>query len=63
MASVPGEIRADSAYTIPEVCARLGMARAAWRALRAKGLPVAKIGRRGYVLGADVLKVLREVAA
>lgn len=50
-----GEIKADSLYTLPEIQARLGVRRAAWRQMRRDGLAVRYVGRRGYVRGQDVI--------
>ena len=51
----PGEISADSIYTLDEIELRLGLGQAAMRTARRAGLKVRKIGRRRYVLGKDLL--------
>ena len=51
----PGEIAADSMYTLEEIQKRLGLGQAAMRTARRAGLKVRRIGRRGYVLGKDLL--------
>lgn len=51
----PGEINADSLYTLDELNDRLGLGKSALRSARREGLAVKRIGRRGYVLGKDVI--------
>ena len=51
----PGEIVADAVYTLDEIQRRLGLGRHAMREARRKGLRVARIGRRGYVRGRDII--------
>jgi hypothetical protein len=51
-----GEIIADAIYTLDEVDARLGLGKSALRTARRQGLTVKRIGRRGYVLGRDVIE-------
>lgn len=53
-----GRISADELYTLEEIKARLGLGLAALRTARRRGLPVRKIGRRGYVLGRDLIAYL-----
>jgi hypothetical protein len=50
-----GEIYADAIYTLDEINARLGLGKSALRTARREGLVVKRIGRRGYVLGSDVI--------
>jgi hypothetical protein len=50
-----GRISADELYTLEEVKARLGLGVAALRTARRHGLKVRRIGRRGYLLGRDVM--------
>ena len=50
-----GHISADSLYTLDEIKRRLGLGAHAMRQARRKGLAVRRIGRRGYVLGKDLL--------
>lgn len=50
-----GEINANSIYTLDEIRSRLGLGLAALRTARRKGLKVRRIGRRGYLLGKDVM--------
>lgn len=50
-----GEISADSLYTLDELNDRLGLGKKALRTARREGLTVKRIGRRGYVLGRDVI--------
>jgi len=51
----PGVIDANSLYTLDEVHQRLGLGKTALRTARRQGLIVKRIGRRGYVRGADLL--------
>jgi hypothetical protein len=51
-----GRISADELYTLEEIQARLGLGTAALRTARRQGLTVRRIGRRGYLLGRDVMK-------
>lgn len=54
-----GLVDANHAYTLDELQARLGLGKAAWRTARREGLPVRRVGKRGFVLGSDVLEWLR----
>lgn len=58
----PGVIRADAAYSLEQVKARLGLGTAALRTARRKGLAVRRIGRKSFVLGRDLLQYLDEHA-
>lgn len=55
-----GKIRADELYTLPELKRRLSLGDYAMRQARRAGLKVRTIGRRRYVMGADVLQWLSE---
>ncbi len=55
-----GEIKADSLYTLDEIRARLGLGLAALRTARRRGLTVRRIGRRGYLLGRDVMAYVEQ---
>ena len=50
-----GEISADKLYTLAAIKWRLGLGAAALRTARRAGLRVRRIGRRGYVLGRDLI--------
>ena len=54
----PGEIRADAIYTLHELQQRTGLGQAALRTARRRGLKIKRIGRRGYVLGRDLIAYL-----
>ena len=58
----PGVIRGDCAYDLQQVKTRLGLGTAAIRTARRKGLTVRRIGRKSFVMGADILTYLRDVA-
>ncbi len=58
-----GEVKADSIYTLEEIQARLGLGLAALRTARRHGLKVRRIGRRGYVLGRDVMDYVERAGA
>lgn len=50
-----GEIKADAMYTLEELRSRTGLGLAALRTARRSGLKVRRVGRRGYVLGKDLM--------
>jgi hypothetical protein len=50
-----GYIEGDHLYTLEEIKNRLRLGKAALRTARRRGLLVRRIGRRGYVLGKDVI--------
>jgi hypothetical protein len=54
----PGLIDRDAAYTLSEFQQRFSLGKAAWRTARAEGLPVRGVGRRKFILGADVISWL-----
>lgn len=58
----PGVIRADCAYSLEQVKARLGLGTAAIRTARRKGLTVRRVGRKSFILGADILAYIQEHA-
>ena len=49
-----GRVSADEVLTLEAIREQLGLGQAAMREARKKGLIVRRIGRRGYVLGADL---------
>ncbi len=51
-----GVIQAEELYTIGELKERLGWGDHAFRAARRGGLPVRRIGKRGYVYGKSVIE-------
>ena len=57
-----GHISADQMYTLDEIKRRLGLGVAAMRQARRNGLAVRYIGRRGYVLGKDILAYVESSA-
>jgi hypothetical protein len=58
----PGVIRADCAYDLQQVKARLGLGTAAIRTARRKGLTVRRVGRKSFILGADILAYIQDHA-
>ena len=58
-----GFVRADELYTLSEVQMRLKLGDAAMRRARRAGLRVRKIGRRGFVLGKDLLAYVESVTS
>lgn len=56
--SVAGIISADSLYTLAEIQERLKLGPHALRMARRAGLKVRRIGRRGYVLGKDIISFI-----
>ena len=57
-ATSPRLIESDAVYQLDEIKDRLGVRKAAWRTMLRQGLPVIRIGRRGYVKGADAIAFL-----
>jgi len=55
-----GTIQADELLPLEVVKDRLGLGTWAMRKARQKGLRVRKIGRRGFVLGSDLIHFVRE---
>lgn len=51
----PGMIVPDALYRIDELRARMGWAKASYRAACQRGLRVRRSGKRAYVLGADAI--------
>ena len=58
----PGLVTADCLYTLAEVQERLKLGQHAMRQARRAGLRVRRIGRRGYVLGRDVILFIDSAA-
>lgn len=54
-----GRISADQILTLEAVRQELGLGSAALREARRKGLKIRRIGRRGYVFGADLIEFIR----
>ena len=57
-----GCIRSDAAYTLEAIRKELGLGQAAMRSARRNGLKVRRLGRRAFVLGADMISYLERVA-
>lgn len=51
-----GSIRSDELLPLSILRQRLGLGARGWSELRKAGLPVKRLGRSKYVLGADVLQ-------
>ncbi len=58
-----GPIRSDELYPLRELCRRLGLGTKGWRTLRDTGVPVRRVGKQGFVLGADVIEHFRGLPA
>ena len=56
--AVPGHITGDALYTLDEIRHRLKLCDHAMRQARRAGLKVRRIGRRGYVLGSDIIQFI-----
>ena len=54
-----GVINQADLYTVQTFKLRLGLTESAWRALRDRGLPVIRIGKRAYVSGRDAVAFLK----
>ena len=59
----PGYISAGELYTLPELEARLQVGEWALRKARNAGLVMHKMGKRKFVLGADVIRFLQDKPA
>ena len=51
-----GPIRADTLYPLSDLKSRAGLGVSALRKCRRNGLPVRYIGRRGFILGKDLIE-------
>jgi hypothetical protein len=51
-----GFIQGDQLYTLSEFRRRLGLGERALRTARRRGLPVHKVGRAKYVIGAEAIE-------
>jgi hypothetical protein len=60
--AIEGRITADSVYTLAEIQQRLGLGVHAIRMARRAGLPERYIGRRGFVLGKDLIAYIESSA-
>jgi hypothetical protein len=60
--AVSGHVTADSLYTLNEIQERLQLGQHAMRQARRAGLRVRRIGRRGYVLGRDIIEFIDKAA-
>lgn len=63
LVSIPGMIVPDALYRIDELRARMGWAKASYRAACRKGLRVRRSGKRAYVLGADAIAFIASQTA
>ncbi|HUT10730.1 MAG TPA: hypothetical protein VMY42_09555 [Thermoguttaceae bacterium] len=61
--NVPGCIESNTLYTLPELEARLKVGAWGLRMARRAGLPMLKMGKRKFVLGADVIRFLQDKPA
>jgi len=57
-----GQVLADAIYTLDYIRDNLGLGAAAMREARKSGLRVRYVGRRGFVLGSDLIAFVRDVA-
>jgi hypothetical protein len=57
-----GFIEGNHLYTLEEIKTRLRLGKAAMRTARRRGLLVRRIGRRGYVLGKDLIQYVEQAA-
>ena len=53
-----GVIQADCVYTLDEIRRRLRLGNWALRQAQRNGLPVRRVGRRGFVLGRDLIQYI-----
>jgi len=56
--AAPGHITGDALYTLEEIRERLKLGDHAMRQARRAGLRVRRIGRRGYVLGSEIIQFI-----
>jgi hypothetical protein len=59
---LPGHVNADALYTLAEIQQRLKLGQHAMRQARRAGLRVRRVGRRAFVLGKDVMKLIESAA-
>lgn len=55
---IPGVVNGQEAYTVKEFRARMDLTQSAFDAMRRRGLPVKRCGKRCFVLGRDLLAFL-----
>lgn len=58
--SQPGVLAADAVYTLYEVKTRLGMSDSGLREARRKGLKIHRLGKRGLVIGKELIDFIAE---
>jgi hypothetical protein len=58
---VPGQVSENEVYTLEELQQRLKLGQHALRMARRAGLKVRRIGRRGYVLGRDIMQFIESI--
>ena len=54
-----GSVRGDEIMPCREFCRRMGLAKAAWRALLHRGFPTIRCGKQAFVDGAAALAFFR----
>jgi hypothetical protein len=57
-----GSVRSDELMPAREFCRRMGLGVKAWRQLLARGLPVIRAGKQGFLDGGAVLAFFRKLA-
>lgn len=57
-----GTVTADAIYTLDFIRVHLGLGQSAIREARRKGLPIKYVGRKGFVLGSDLIAFVRDTA-
>jgi hypothetical protein len=60
VAQSPGLVEPGCVYTLDEIKSRMKLGTAALRAARRAGLKVRYIGRRGYVMGSDIIRFIEQ---
>ncbi|MEL7500655.1 MAG: hypothetical protein AAFN77_23885 [Planctomycetota bacterium] len=58
--SLTGTISLNETYTLAEFKQRMGLTDTAMRALRRNGLPISRVGKRAFVVGAIAVQFLIE---
>ena len=58
--NINGVINKTDLYTVNAFRLRLNLTDSAWRALRDRGLPVIRVGKRAFVSGRDAVAFLQD---
>ena len=59
----PGSVVAEAIYTLPEIKARLDWSDSALREARRNGLPIHRVGKRGFISGSELIAFVTKADA